>query len=273
MTVIYNSYFDKIPKIKYDINRSLTNPQYETVTNIFFRVRLMNEVLNNISAYFTVELDDSDTPEILAEKVYGDSGAGWIITMANNLVDPQWDWPMTSEQFNKYIVGKYGSIEDSQISYHHFNMIVTRTLGPDNITTERRYQIDGNKLTLDMLSVPYNYYYPNEYFGYLSADSIRVTVDSAEYTVDNGGQFLSNTTFGIQPGSLAYTQYVNTYNIDGKTVHEVIKGEAVTNYDYEMQINDTKRFIKIIKKDYYNKIMEEYKNLTNYTLPFQRRVF
>lgn len=277
MSVIYNSYFDKIPKIKYDINRSLTNPQYETVTNIFFRVKFMYEVLNNISAYFTVELDDSDTPEILAEKVYGDSGAGWMITMANEMTDPQWNWPMTSEQFNKYIIGKYGSIESSQTTYHHYNMVVTRTLEPDNITSERRYEIDGDKLTLNMLPVPYNYYYPNEFFGYLSVDSVRVTVDSTQYTVDAGlglsGQYIPMPEYGIQSGSLAYTQFVNTYNMNGKTIHEVVKGEAVTNYDYEMQLNDSKRFIKIIKKDYYNKVMEEFKNLTNFSLPFQRRVF
>jgi hypothetical protein len=74
MAVIYNSYFGKFPKIDYDIRNVIINKQYEKVTNIFFRIKYISEVLNNLSSYYSIELEDSETPEIIAEKVYNDAG-------------------------------------------------------------------------------------------------------------------------------------------------------------------------------------------------------
>lgn len=274
MAVVYNSYFDKIPKLKYDINRSLINPQYETVTNIFFRIGYIEEVLNNISAYLTVEISDSDTPEILAEKVYGDAGAGWMITMANKMIDPQWEWPLDYDQFRKYLIGKYGSVEIAQTTPHHYEMVVTRTLQPDNITTERRYIVNGDKLTENILDVPYNYYHPALDPTRLRVDSTEVNIDSELYTVDSGYN-PGDQEYITEPGSLAFTQSVNTYTFQdsGKTVTEVINGEEISIYDYENGVNDSKRLIKIIKKEYYPRIMNEFEKLTDFKLPYERRVF
>lgn len=248
MSVTYTSYFDKISKLKYDMNRSPINPRYETVTNIFFRIKYMKEVLNNISSYYTAELTDGDTPEILAEKIYSDPGAGWMITMANEIIDPQWDWPLDYKEFNNYVAGKYGSIEIAQTTAHHYEMVITRTLTPDNITTERRYIVNGEKLTDNNMNVPYNYFTPA----------------TGEETPGD---------FGLQPGSLAFTQYRNVYNIDGKTITEIVKGQEVSNYDYETEVNESKRLIKIVKKEYYNQIMKEFDSLTSFRSPYQRRVF
>lgn len=272
MAVNYTSYFDRIPKLKYDINRSLVNPKYETVTNIFFRIRVIQEVLDNIDSYFVAEIEEGETPEIIAEKVYKDSGANWIITIANNIIDPQWQWPLGYDEFQKYIIGKYGSVENAQTTNHHYEMVVTRTLSPDNITTERRYIVDKEKFTNNNLNVPYNYYLPSVVTLDILADDSVIKVDSSLYTVDSGAEQQDPGEYGLQPGSLAYAQYVNTYNIGGKTVVEVVNGNAVTNYDYEDQLNESRRFIKIIKKEYYERIQDEFNILTGSGATFLRRV-
>lgn len=238
MAVVYNSYFGKFPKVDYDIKNAVINKQYEKVTNIFFRVKYISEVLNNLSSYYGIELEDSETPEIIAEKVYNDAGAGWMILLANQIIDPQFEWPLGYDAFNKYIINKYGSIENSEITYHHYNMVIIRELQPDDIITETRYVVNKEKLTDNNLDVPYNYY----------------------------------EVHGMDPGSLAFTQSVETYNIEGKTVTETIKGEAVTNYQYEMDLNESRRLIKVIKKEYYEQIMTEFDDLTSFTPPYIRRV-
>jgi hypothetical protein len=245
------------------------NPRYESVTNIFFRVKFIQETINNVSSYFLAELEDGDTPEIIAEKVYGDSGAHWIITMANQIVDPQWDWPLDEDAFRKYLVEKYGSVEYAQTNNHHYEMVVTRTLKPDMVISEARYSVNSNKLTRNMPQAPYNYYFPF-ILTIVFCDSTDITIDSTMYTVDNG--YEAQEGYGLQPGSLATTQFYNTYDIDGKTVVEVIKGEPVTYYDYENQINESKRVIKIIKKDYYSQILKELETLTSTQTSYRRRV-
>jgi hypothetical protein len=238
MTPIYNSYFNKLPKIKYDMNHSVINPQYETVTNIFFRIRVIKEVLNNINSYFAVEIEDGETPEIIAEKVYGDSGAGWLVLITNQIIDPQFEWPLDYDSFNKYIIGKYGSIENAETTYHHYEKVVTRELQPDNVTTVTRFVVNKEKLTDNNLSVPYNYY----------------------------------EIHGVDPGSLANVQSVDTFNINGKTVTETTKGEAITNYAYEESLNDDRRIIKIIKKEYYEQIINQFNELTGSYASFRRVV-
>lgn len=272
MSINYMSYFDKLPKIKYDVNHSLVNQKYETVTNIFFRLRFIQEVINNIDSYFVAEIEDGETPEIIAEKVYGDAGAAWMITVANNIIDPQWEWPLTYDQFNKYVSGKYTTMENAKVSIHHYEMVVTRRLMPDDITTERRYRIDKEKLTDNNLTVPHNYFNVHVLTPSRTVDSDHYTVDSGSFTIDNTLTLPDPTIYGLQPGSMAYALQLNTYNIDGKTVFEEIKGDYTTNYEYEEQRNDQHRFIKVIRKEYYDRIMTEFNEITDFSPDYIRRI-
>ena len=52
----HTPFFEQFPKIKYDINKGKIK-QLEEVTNIFFRVGILQNILNNISAYETYELE------------------------------------------------------------------------------------------------------------------------------------------------------------------------------------------------------------------------
>ena len=103
---MHSKYFDKFPKVAYDINNTLYSTR-EAVTNIFFRLGIMRQALQNSDAYYVYDIGEGDTPEIVAEKVYGDSGAGWLILYANQMIDPQFDWYLDYEQFNKYVASKY----------------------------------------------------------------------------------------------------------------------------------------------------------------------
>lgn len=87
-----SKYFSLFPKIQYDIAGNKYS-NFQNITNIFFRVRIIKDVLSNLSAYYYHIIRDGDTPEILAEKVYGDAEAHWIILLSNDIVDPQYDWP------------------------------------------------------------------------------------------------------------------------------------------------------------------------------------
>ena len=73
--MVYTPFFDRFPKVNYDINLSKVNPKYETLTDVFVRVGIIREVLNNAASYYIYLIEDGDTPEILAEKVYEDPGA------------------------------------------------------------------------------------------------------------------------------------------------------------------------------------------------------
>jgi hypothetical protein len=264
---IVTPFFDYFPKIKYDI-RNQTFSEYEEVTNIFHRLGYIKEVLNNAASYVVYEIEEQDTPEIVAEKFYNDAGAGWMVLYANQIIDPQFDWPLNEKAFRKYIIEKYGSIETSKITYHHYEKVTERTIG--DITTVTRSIIGKERYTQNNLTVPYEYYTPFE-----SIETETTRADVTTYKADNVSAVTADADNDVvvnDQGPLAtYTSY-KAYNIDGETLIENIYGAAISNYDYEYNLNESKRTIKVVKAEYYSQIMEEFRTKTK-SLPKYVRTF
>ena len=227
-------FFDQFPSIIYDIDGNVIS-KYDNVTNIFFRLQVVQSVLNNISSYYLHVVSDSETPEIIAEAVYGDPEAHWIILLANNIVDAQYDWPLNPTSFGSYITKKYGSIANAKLQIHHYEKVIRRELDGD-VVSETRFQINKEKLTDNDMDVPYDYYEGD--------------------------------------GSLPETQSVETIDMgNGQTVVEIIYRDAITYYDYEESLNEAKRQIKIIKPEYYPLIITEFNELTgNKRAPYIRKL-
>lgn len=127
-------YFDKFPALTYKVGTSTI-----LLTNILFRVKVVSNLLkNNIFSYVDYLIPDSDTIEVTAEKYYGDPEAHWLICLANNYTDPLYDWPLNYQDFNNYLIAKYGSVEDAQNLIHHYELIKTYVTGQppkENVVT------------------------------------------------------------------------------------------------------------------------------------------
>ena len=253
-------YFDLFPKISYDIKGDGHNS--ETVTNIFKRISILREVLSNAGSYVLYEVEENDTPEILAERVYNDPGAGWMIIYANKIIDPQFDWPMNDRVFKEYIISKFGSIANAQTTYHHYEKVVETTV--DGETFIRRYIVGAERLTENALDVPFTYYtsYTNNLI--LTADTALVTADNTSFTVDHSNHASYDDT------SLPEYYSYEAHNINNKTINLNTYGNAVSNYDYELEQNDARKFIKVIKAQYYTQIMKEFKTMIGATPSYIR---
>ena len=245
-------YLDSFPRVDYSISEDKNVT--ENVTNIFKRYAMLRDVLSNSGSYVLYEIEDNDTPEILAEKVYKDAGAGWMILYANKIMDPQFDWPLSDINFKKYIIERYGSVAAAQTSYHHYEKIVETRVGDQTYT--RTYLVNKERLTENALDVPYTYFepYSNNYF--LTADTVAITADNVYFTVDHSNHFSYDDT------SLPEYYSYEAHNVNDTTVFMNTYGRAVTNYDYELELNDNKKFIKVVKAQYYKQIMAEFKRLT-----------
>ena len=99
-------YFAKFPTISYDISGS---GQLQTSVDILERIKIRDLLLSNWLIFYQYDVKDGETPEIIAAKLYGDSGYHWVIMMANNIVDPYYDWPMSYENLIATIRKRYGT--------------------------------------------------------------------------------------------------------------------------------------------------------------------
>lgn len=253
-------YFDNFPKIPYDITGDGLNT--ESVTNIFKRLAILKDVLSNASSYVLYEVEENDTPEIIAEKVYGDAGSGWMILYANQIIDPQFDWPLSDANFKKYIIEKYGSVALAQTSYHHYEKVVETRVGDQTYT--RTYLVNKERLTENALDVPYTYYEPFYDVFSLTCDTAMVTSDNVHFTADHSNHAAYNDT------SLPEYYSYEAHDVNENTVFLNTYGRAVSNYDYESELNENKRYIKVIKAEYHTQIMREFRQLTVGTPSFIR---
>jgi len=110
-------YFRNFPQFIYDFNIG-DGVKDIIITDITRNVRFRNEILSNIALYDEYDIQDGDTPEIIAEKVYGNPNYHWIVMLTNERYDYIADFPMSYPNLVKYVEDKYGS--ENLYATHHW---------------------------------------------------------------------------------------------------------------------------------------------------------
>ena len=103
----YFSYLPNIDLAVRPIKFPWSEQQYKVAKNIFRRFKLSESALDTATYFKKYVIDDSDRPDIVSEIVYGRSDYDWIIMMCNNIINPYFDWPMSTTVLMEYINAKY----------------------------------------------------------------------------------------------------------------------------------------------------------------------
>lgn len=194
-------YFDTLPKII----QTDTVGVSRVFTNLMARASIIPDVLKNPLVYYSYDIQEGDTPEIIAYKYYGDSYRYWIILFANELLDPQWSWPMDSTVFAAYMEAKYPS-GNTTTTVYSYEKKLTQTDNDTNTVTIN---------TIDINQTEYNTLVPN----------------------------------------------TQTYTIANSTVTVQTTKRIVTIYDYENELNESKRKINILNSIYVDQLESQFKSL------------
>ena len=208
-------YFNYFPTTFYtNSNSSVT---LETVTNIIARFSFEKALKENSSAFYPYDIQDGDTPEIIANKYYGSPEKHWIVLLFNDIVDPQFDWPMDQRTIIKFINDKYTS--------YGANSVPTKTgIAWAQTNIKSYYKV-----------------------------VTRVTNNVTKDTIKEKLEIDSNTYANVVSTSTTITLD------DGTTLTETITKETESYYDYEINLNETKRKIQLLKPEYVakNALMNE----------------
>lgn len=130
-------YFNRFPKILYtkDNNTSLA-------TNILTRIDTIKNKLDNVALFYNYDIQEGDTPEMIASKYYNDPELHWVVLIFNNMFDPFYDWPLHYHQFQEFIIDKYGDAATALATPHHYEKSVTTIDGYSHQSTKNTYIID-----------------------------------------------------------------------------------------------------------------------------------
>jgi len=117
------NYFRNIPKVKYDINGAEPN-KYLNVTNIMKRISFKPSVIEDITDYYPYRVKDGERPDIISHQKYGSVAYAYLIMLINNIYDPIFDWPLSAQQFEKYLISKYGSVSSAMGTTKYYYQVV-----------------------------------------------------------------------------------------------------------------------------------------------------
>ncbi len=117
------NYFRAIPSTSYDIWG--TEPRnYQSVTNIMKRVKFKPEAIEDISEYYPYIVKDGERPDIISYVQYDTVAFAYLILLINDIQDPIFDWPLSTQQFEQFISNKYGSLDSAMSTTKNYYQIV-----------------------------------------------------------------------------------------------------------------------------------------------------
>ena len=165
-----SEYFSNFPKILYDIDgTSGRDPNYSTAVNMLIRQKFRDAIKDDITIYYPYVIpEEVKRPDILSYQVYGDVKFTWTIFLANQIFDPYWQWPMDTRTFENFLIGKYGSVEESKLKVEYYEKIWQERVeatGTSDPIPEQTVRIDYTtylETNTDLRRIKYAYEYEQD---------------------------------------------------------------------------------------------------------------
>jgi len=284
--------------MRYFSNFPVTNYANNLVKNIFTRVRISDNITDYSHVFYPYENKEKERMDMIAYDYYEDQYNDWIIYFTNKIIDPYYDLYLSQEDFDNYIIQKYGSITKAQ----------TKILGYRN-----NWYLDEQTLTLSGYNaLPANlkkYWTPivsenNISIGYeRSPSDVTLTTNKVlsltttfntgnSFTIDervtlmNGSLSVANGTVSFSNSSITVVRHIegtfsnnSSYYLSGATSNaaintvttinsniddtEVVYYTSYSAFDYENELNESKKSIKLLDNRYAATVERQLRNLLN----------
>jgi len=103
------NYLRQLPDLDYPslLNDRRSSGDTVRVKNLFRRAKIRDDYFSRFVQFTKYNIVGDDRPDVVAEKVYGDSDLDWVILISNNIIDIKNEWPMSEYDLNLYLNEKY----------------------------------------------------------------------------------------------------------------------------------------------------------------------
>ena len=167
-----SNYFNLLPDFDY-VSR-LPNAKisdYARVKNLFKRVTLREDIYSNLMYFTKYNIQGDDRPDNVAHRIYSDSTLDWLVLLANNITHIPTEWPMSQNDFDRFLLDKYNTYDNLYNGIHHHETVEVKdsnnvTIVPaglevsaDFTTTYFDYFISNMVTKLDITRPVTNYQY------------------------------------------------------------------------------------------------------------------
>ena len=141
-----SNYFNHVPDFAYPSRLPDAKiGDYIVVKNLFKRGKLRADIYQNIAFFTKYEIIGNDRPDNVAAEVYGDSDLDWVVLLSNNIVNVQSEWPLLQNDFDRFMLDKYGTYEKMNDTHHYETKEVKNTVGavivPEGVQVPSDYSV------------------------------------------------------------------------------------------------------------------------------------
>jgi Base plate wedge protein 53 len=266
------------------------------VKNILAKVAFQKDNDANYYTYHPYTIVEGDRADTLAYLYYGDPGYDWVIYYANMTVDPYFDWPLDTKSFKQFVENKYGSLTEarSKVKFYRSNYISDDTTisitaynalselqksfwspiigNNSNIASYARKREDvvfntNKTLSLDISLVGEIEYSANEQVKQTSGGLVVATgsvrfSNSSVAVIDNiQGSF--TTTYNLVGVTSGANSTVSSVTTTSTSIDPTIQNYfvPVTFYEYEEELNEQRKNIRLLDSSFVIRIEEKFKEL------------
>jgi len=274
------SFFRNFPLTKYDF---LLNGVTTNIVDLFRYVHTTDQILDDAKSYKFYEIHDGERPDQIAYKLYGDPDYYWTFFIINDhLHQGMSGWPLSTQEFEKYIASEYEGVvltgrprlaltSDAEVIIGNDELTGTvNSVAGRFILGETIVGANGASGKLVGKNTRYNSIILEEVEGTFVENEIITGQTSGDgiylyrsYERQHAPKFYLNEE-GVETDIEAYIPLNNTglndvvLNDNERGLNEV---ELVSNREWEERKNDERSRIRIIRPEFIEDFVENYKKL------------
>ena len=208
-----SNYFRRLPDFEY-VSRlpDARIGDYIRVKNLFKKGKIREDIFENLAFFTKYKIVGDDRPDNVAFEVYEDSSLDWLVLTCNNVLNIQSEWPLPQQQFDNYVLDKYGDYDTLYNGIHHHETVEEKnsqgvTIVPAGLEVQSNYSVSyydyfiDSQVTKNNLVVPITNY---EYEEKLENNKRNIFLLKKDYI-----GIILNDMEGIMEYKEGSTQYLN----------------------------------------------------------------
>jgi hypothetical protein len=258
-------YFDRFPLVNYG---------GVPAKNLLTKVDFTQEAIRDIYSNFDYVLEPGmNRPDMISYSYYDSSQYDWLIYLSNNIIDPYHDFYKSPEDFEAFILGKYGSYEiarNTTVFYRNDwasdDSVIDPNVYEDLSPELRKYWkpvMDNNFRIAGYDRVKEDWTISTNKIVSLKLTDASV-LSEADLVYQSSTEAIGTVLSVDLDTNIVIVQHIeNIFVADGtdsiedvtilqQTISDVEAAfwSPVTAYDYEEEKNELKRYVNIIKRTY-----------------------
>ena len=142
-----SNYFRQVPDFEY-VSRlpDAKISDYITVKNLFKKGKLREDIFQDLAFFTKYQIQGNNRPDNVAFEVYGNSSLDWLVLTCNNIINIQTEWPLPQQQFDNYMLEKYGDYDTLYNGIHHYETVEVKNnqgvvIVPAGLQVESDYSV------------------------------------------------------------------------------------------------------------------------------------